>query len=94
MLIYSVLKCVFENNSILQVINKKTNLSSLLFAACIQFPALQWTFQILFSVWHELAKKAGGISYHIGTHTVEDSKLKKCINRCPNLPSICYHTGG
>lgn len=77
MLIYSVLKCVFENNSTVQVINKKTNLSSLLLAACIQFPALQWTFQILFSVWHELAEKVERVSYHIGTHTVEDYKAEE-----------------
>lgn len=80
MLIYSVLKRVFENNSILQVINKKTSLSSLLFAVCIQFPALQRTFQMLFSVWHELAKKVKKVervSYRIGTHTVEDYKAEE-----------------
>lgn len=80
MLIYSVLKRVFGNNSILQVINKKTSLSSLLFAVCIQFPAFQWTFQMLFSVWHELAKKVEKVervSYRIGTHTVEDYKAEE-----------------
>lgn len=42
-----------------------------------------------FSMWHELAKKfekVGYCKFHIQWKT---TKLKKCINKCPNLPSIC-----
>lgn len=41
---------------------------------------------MLFSLWHELAKK---VSYRIGTHTVEDYKAEEMYKKVPNLPSIC-----
>jgi len=58
MFIYSVLKCIFENNGKLPVVNKKKSLlSSLHFAACVRFPSLQWTFQMVLYLGHELAEK-------------------------------------
>lgn len=44
---------------------------------------------MLFPVWHELAKKVERVSYRIGTLQCKTTKLKKCINKCLNLPSVC-----